>query len=144
MRQRCATFRRRHNKSQFKTIITHSPLNNHIMPIVNASSTRTIPRPQQGSHGPQTPPPVLPPGNYVKHTSFSCCHIRRDIMCKHDVINIQHAHCGLVGSDCKSFWASGACNGYSYAPSLRLHSLPQPGCGVKQPISLWANMTQST
>jgi len=23
----------------------------------------------------------------------------RDIMCKHDVMNIQHAHCGLVGPD---------------------------------------------
>jgi len=28
-------------------------------------------------------------------------YIRRDIMCKHDVINIQHAHCGRVGSDRK-------------------------------------------
>jgi len=25
---------------------------------------------------------------------------RRDMMCKHDVINIQHALCGLVGTDC--------------------------------------------
>jgi len=35
---------------------------------------------------------------YLKHTSFSC---RMCITCKHDVINIQHAHCGLVGPDCK-------------------------------------------
>ena len=26
-------------------------------------------------------------------------YIRKDIMCKHDVINIQHAHCDLVGPD---------------------------------------------
>ena len=34
---------------------------------------------------------------YFKHTLFSCRYIRRDNMCKHDVINTQHAHCGLVG-----------------------------------------------
>ena len=51
--------------------------------------------------------------SYFKHTSFSCRHISRDIMCKHDVINIQHAHCS---PDCKL----PACNGYSYAPSPRL------------------------
>jgi len=40
--------------------------------------------------------------DYFKHTSFSCGWIRKDIrLCKHDVINIQHAHCGLVGSECK-------------------------------------------
>ena len=50
---------------------------------------------------PQTPPPVLPPmGSYFKHTSISCRYTRRDMMCKHDVINIQHALCGLVGTDC--------------------------------------------
>jgi len=37
--------------------------------------------------------------SYSKHTSFSCRYIRRDIMCKNDVMNIQHAHCGLVGPD---------------------------------------------
>jgi len=55
---------------------------------------------QQGSHRPQTPPRMLPPGGgYFKHTSFSCRYVRRNIMCM--IINIQHAHCGLVGSDCK-------------------------------------------
>jgi len=50
-----------------------------------------------------TLPPVLPPVGllYFKHASFSCHCIRRDIMCKHGVMNIQHAHCGLVGPDCK-------------------------------------------
>jgi len=37
--------------------------------------------------------------SYFKRTSVSCRYIRRDIMCKHDVMNIQHAHCGLVGPD---------------------------------------------
>ena len=27
----------------------------------------------------------------VEHTTFACRYIRRDIMCKHDVMNIQHA-----------------------------------------------------
>ena len=31
--------------------------------------------------------------------SVSCCYINRDIMCKHDVMAIQHAHCDLVGHD---------------------------------------------
>jgi len=30
--------------------------------------------------------------SYFKHTSFSCRYICMDIMCKHDVINIQHTH----------------------------------------------------
>jgi len=38
---------------------------------------------------------------YFKHTSFSCRYIRMDIVCKHDVMNIQHTHYGLVGPDCK-------------------------------------------
>ena len=40
-------------------------------------------------------------GSYFQHMPFSCCYIHRDIMCKRDVINIQHTHCGLVGPDCK-------------------------------------------
>ena len=52
------------------------------------------------------PPPCVPHvGGYFKHASFSCRYIRRDIvciMCRHDVINIQHAHCGLVGPDCRN------------------------------------------
>ena len=40
-------------------------------------------------------------GTYFKHRSFSCRYIRRDIVCKHDIISVQHAHCGLVGLDCK-------------------------------------------
>jgi len=59
--------------------------------------------------------------SYFQQTSFPCCYIRRDTACKHDVINIQHAHCGLAGSDCKKqSQASAACNEYSYAPSPRL------------------------
>ena len=56
---------------------------------------------QQGSHRPQTPPPVLPPGGQFKHTSFLSLHTQEqwNIICKHDMINIQHAHCGLVGLD---------------------------------------------
>jgi len=32
---------------------------------------------------------------------FRCRYIGRDIICEHDVMNIQHAHCGPVGPDCK-------------------------------------------
>jgi len=40
--------------------------------------------------------------SYLKHImSFSCRYICWDIMCKHDVINIQHTHCCLAGPDCK-------------------------------------------
>ena len=35
--------------------------------------------------------------SYLMHMSFSCRYICRNIMCKHDIINIQHVHCGLVG-----------------------------------------------
>ena len=40
--------------------------------------------------------------SYFKHTPFSCRYVslRRNIMCKHYVMNIQHAYCGLVGPDC--------------------------------------------
>jgi len=37
--------------------------------------------------------------SYSKRTPFSCRYIRTDIMCNNDVMNIQHAHCGLVGPD---------------------------------------------
>jgi len=61
---------------------------------------------KQDSHRPQTPPPALPLGVTLSSRHFLVCIlvaiIRRDIMCKHDVINIQHAHCGLVGPDCKN------------------------------------------
>jgi len=100
-------------------------------------------------HSTQTTPPVLPPGGYFKHTSsFSCRCMHRDIMCKHAVINIQHAYYGL------RLWLQ------EVVPSVRcLHrvflpaklkaacawaSLPQPGGNVEQPISLCANMTSST
>jgi len=39
-------------------------------------------------------------GSYFKHTSLSCRYICRDL-CKHDVINIQQAHCGPASPDCK-------------------------------------------
>jgi len=35
---------------------------------------------------------------YIYIYIYSIC---RDIICEHDVINIQHAHYGLVGPDCK-------------------------------------------
>jgi len=35
---------------------------------------------KQGSHRPQTLPPVLPPGGYFKHMPFSCRYMRRDII----------------------------------------------------------------
>ena len=64
-------------------------------------------------------------------------------MCRHDVVNIQHAHCGLVGPDCKTqSRASAACNGYNYAGIATLTmcqahgcvwALPQPGGDVEQP-----------
>jgi len=38
---------------------------------------------------------------YFEHTSFSCRYIYKDFTCKQNVVNIQHAHCGLVSSDCK-------------------------------------------
>ena len=67
-------------------------------------------------------------GGYFKHTLLFCRYLCRDIMCKHDVINIQHAHCGLVGPNCKKkSWASTACNGYSYVPSPRLRAC-EPHC----------------
>jgi len=44
---------------------------------------------QQGSHRLQTPPPDVA----TCGVSLSTRHFRvRDIMCKHDVVNIQHAH----------------------------------------------------
>ena len=41
---------------------------------------------------------MLPPGITLSTRHFL---MRRDIMFENDVINIQHAHCGLVGPDCK-------------------------------------------
>jgi len=51
-------------------------------------------------------------------TSISCRYMRTDIMCKHDIMNIQHAHCGLVGPDRAVSVSALACNGYSYAPFI--------------------------
>jgi len=50
---------------------------------------------------PQTPPPVLPAGVTFSSRHFLVPIIRPGVMCKHDVIYIQHARCGLVGPDCK-------------------------------------------
>jgi len=50
---------------------------------------------------PQTPPPVLPAGVTLSTRHFLVPIIRRDVMCKHDLIYIQHARYGLVGPDCK-------------------------------------------
>ena len=62
-------------------------------------------------------------GGYFKHTLLFCRYLCRDIMCKHDVIKIQHVHCGLVGPNCKKkSRASTACNRYSYVPSPRLRT----------------------
>ena len=66
------------------------------------------------------------------------------IMCKHDVMNIQHARCGLVGPDCKNsperpLPATGILKA-AYVSA----SLAQPGGDVEHPISLCANMMSST
>ena len=56
-------------------------------------------------------------------TSLHPMFIRRGIMCKHDFINIQHAHSGLLGLTARSSPdcpPPASCNGYSYAPSPRL------------------------
>ena len=62
--------------------------------------------------------------SYFKHTSLSCRYIHRDIMCKHDDMNIQHAHRGLVGAVSVSPLA---CNGYSYAPFI---AKSKAACGL--------------
>jgi len=51
-------------------------------------------------------------------------------MCKHDVINIQHAHCGLVGLTARS-----SSKRPLPATGIRTRqvSLPQPGSDVEQP-----------
>ena len=56
---------------------------------------------QQGSHRLQTPPPVATTWEATFSTShfLVAVYVGRDITCKHDVVNIQHAHCGLVGPD---------------------------------------------
>ena len=57
-----------------------------------------------------------------------CVCICMDIMCKRDVINIPHAHCSLLGSDCKKqSGASAACNWYSYLLRQRLRTR-EPHC----------------
>ena len=56
-------------------------------------------------------------------TSLQPMFIRRGIMCKHDFINIQHAHSGILGLTARSSPdcpPPASCNGYSYAPSPRL------------------------
>ena len=71
-----------------------------------------------------------------------------DITCKYDVMNIHHAHCGLVNLDCeKQYRASVACSGYSYAPFI---AKPKAACALRlgwaatsSSIGLCANMTSS-
>jgi len=82
-------------------------------------------RQTQGSHRPL---PVLPHGGTLSTRHFHVAMYAGTLMCKHDVANVQHAHCDLVGSDCKKLSrASAARNGYSYAPSLRLRAC-EPHC----------------
>ena len=54
---------------------------------------------QQGMSETADSAPSAATCGYFKRTSFSCRYIRRDIMCKHDVMNIQHTHFGLVDPD---------------------------------------------
>ena len=35
-------------------------------------------------------------GRYFHNTSFSCRYICKDIICKLDIMNMKHVHCGLV------------------------------------------------
>ena len=87
-------------------------------------------------------------GGYFKHTLLFCRYLCRDIMCKHDVINIQHVHCGLVGPNCKKkSRASTACNRYSYVPSPRLRRVSLTASTWWQrraAVGLRADMTSST
>jgi len=79
---------------------------------------------------------------YFKHTSFSCGYIRVDITCKLNVINIQHAHCGLVGPEwlqelvtvVRSLQRVFLCAKLKAACVWAL--LPQLGGDVEQPISV--------
>ena len=81
-------------------------------------------------------------GSYFKHISFSCRYICRDI-----VINILHAHCGLVGPDCKKVLPSVCC-----LQRVFLRATPQAACeprclslaATSSSLSLYANMTSST
>ena len=89
------------------------------------------------------------PGSYFKHTPFLCRYIRRDIMCKHDVINSQHAHCGLVTTltaSCPERPLPATGIPISYAPSLRLRTC-EPRClslaATSSSLSLCTDMTSS-
>jgi len=73
------------------------------------------------------------PGAAARRVTLSTRHfplaIYAGTLCA-NIINIQHAQCGMVGPDCKKLSrASAACNGYSYAPSPRLR--------VSLPASAW-------
>jgi len=57
--------------------------------ILSTVETSCTTNSQQSSHRLQTLPLVLPS---VELLSFSCRYIHRDIMCKHNSMNIQHAH----------------------------------------------------
>ena len=73
-------------------------------------------------------------GSYFKHKSFSCRYMRRDIMRKHDVTNIQHTHCSPVGlrsSPKCPLPATGVPT--RQAHGCVLASQPQPGGDVEQP-----------
>ena len=82
--------------------------------------------------------------SYFKQTSFSCRNICRDIVCKHDVMNIQHARCGLVGPDHGTLSrpvsvSPQARNRYSYVPFIAKSNaacwlwLDQLGCHTELP-----------
>jgi len=84
-------------------------------------------------------------GSYTSFCHFLVAIVTcRDIMCKHDVINTQHAHCGLRPWLQVVVRASAACNGYSYAPNPRLRvSLTAPAWRRRRRSSLCTNMTSS-
>jgi len=46
-------------------------------------------------------PWVIIRGVILSTRHFLVAIYRMDITCKHDIVFIQHAHCGLVGPDCK-------------------------------------------
>ena len=90
---------------------------------------------KQGSHRSRTPPPVLTPVEF-KYSSFLCRYIRRDIMCKRDVINIQPAHYGLVSPDCGTRDAS---RWMSIGPQrVFLHAMNSPKLHVGCASISWA------
>jgi len=51
---------------------------------------------QRASHIPQTAPPVMPPAELLYARAIFLSPYTQLHYAQHDVMNIQHAHCGLV------------------------------------------------